>query len=178
MPDQKNPETIEEFIGQLHTETGWDGLILKNVEQKGNTVLVTKLTIKGQDYEVQIRGLESRQVIALNVYFPITVIEGKFVDATMLCNRINQDRNYSGKITLDDKGLITSKALLFVEDLMQLKKMVYLMLDSCCALFERYSEALTAVAQTTKTYETIRDQECQHKAIENKPRFTPPFTSQ
>lgn len=178
MPDKTTPESIEAFLEQLHAETGRDGRLLKNVEQRGNTVLITRLTIKKQDYEVQINGLESQQVIALSVYSPVTVKEGKFIDATMLCNLINQNRDYSGKISLNDQGLITCKALFFVEELQPLKKMIYQMLDNCCALFDRYSEAITAVAETTKTYETIRDQEHQHKAPENKHRFTPPFTSQ
>jgi hypothetical protein len=144
---------IEEFIENAE----WDETVDID-EDTGDSTLYTKYEIRNQIYDLYFEGEEKTELLALYLYAPYRVIEGKSVDAALLVNYINDRYRYRGRLTVTDSGQIRYKEVIDTENIEASPAMLENMLMSAGGLFERHTEQLGAVALTRKTYEAIREE--------------------
>ncbi|MEI8186827.1 MAG: hypothetical protein WCG19_09025 [Chlorobiaceae bacterium] len=142
---------IEEFIA----EKEWDDEIEKDVEN-GMCQLSTSLSINNQSFRLYIEGDENRNFLFLYLYAPFSIIEGKYVDACMLFNFINNIYVYPGRLTAGDDGSIRYIDIIDVENFEPSIEIIQNMLGNGVSLFNNNTEEIAAVALTQKTYEAIR----------------------
>ncbi len=143
---------------QLHTslsETGWQG----NIEPHHNgkdSILSTTLLIRNQTFKFKIIALEEWPIFVLYLFPPCSVMDGKFVDATMLCNAINQSTHHAGTLSLNDHGTIRYREFSTAHNLEPSTSLIHHILERGVALFEEHLDAISAVALTEQSYESIR----------------------
>jgi hypothetical protein len=150
---------IEEFV----EEVGWKDEV-ERIEEEGTSRLAVRLTVSNQSYRLFIEGYEARQWVALFLYPPFGVIDGKFLDACMLFNFINDSYSYTGRITVHDDGTIRYRQIVDVGNVVPTAGMIRDMLRCAVNLFETNADSITSVALTGKSYESIRA-EIERKAL-------------
>lgn len=149
----KIAEIIEAFV----VDNEWDDEVEKN-EATGESTLATHIGICNQAFDLYVEGDEETEWLSLFLYPPFKVIEGKFVDACMFFNYLNDNYMYRGRITITDNGRIRYKEIIDTEHLTPSVAMIHNMLFSGLKLFENNMEAIGAIALTKKTYESIREE--------------------
>lgn len=164
MNKEMNSLPVSRFIERFHAETGWKGTVQVDSDDIYNCTVFASMPVLEEEYSVQLRGSDSLFSILLFIIAPFSVMEGKYVDTAMLFNFINRNREFQGRITLDDKGGICFEAQLHSEDAAPLKDMLYHLLDSGVALFEKHGHAIRAAARTTRPYEVIREEYVQKES--------------
>jgi len=150
---RKIAKAIEGFIELAE----WDDTVDID-EATGDSTLNTRYEIRNQVYDLFFEGDEKSEFLALYLYAPYRVIEGKSVDATLLVNFINDHYRYRGRLTVTDIGQIRYKEIIDTENIEASPEMLHNMLMSAGGLFEQHMEHLGAVALTKKTYEAIREE--------------------
>jgi hypothetical protein len=103
---------VEEFLADL----GWvDGIETEErFEGDAGLQVITevRITIENQTYRLFIDTIEKSQWLMLTLYPPYKVIDGKYVDASMLFNYFNNNYLYGGRIAVDDDGTSDTVRLL------------------------------------------------------------------
>lgn len=153
--NMKTSMPLADFLEQFRLEIGWDEEIELN-EAEGRCILFSNIEINRQTYRAFVDGHVKRNSLSLFLYPPFNVMEGKYVDACMLFNFLNEYHQYHGRISVDDNGKIRYKEFISVDNLEPKTAMVLNMLDCAVAFFRNNGEAIAAVALTPKTYEAIR----------------------
>lgn len=156
----KLAEVIETFVA----ENEWKDEIKKN-DDTGECQLATGMNICNQPFDLYVEGDEETELLSLFLYPPFKVMEGKFVDACMLFNYLNDGYMFRGRITVSDKGRIRYREVIDTENLETSASMVHNMLFSGVKMFEMHMEAIAAVALTRKTYEAVREEYDKKEAL-------------
>ncbi|MEI8033721.1 MAG: hypothetical protein WCH05_10280 [Chlorobiaceae bacterium] len=151
----KTSMPLTDFLERFRLEIGWDDEIELN-EAEGRGILFSNLEINRQTYRAFVDGHVKRNALSLFLYPQFNVMDGKYVDACMLFNFLNEYHQYHGRISVDDNGKIRYKEFISVDNLEPETDMVLNMLDWAVAFFRNNGEAIAAVALTPKTYESIR----------------------
>ena len=146
-------DTIEAFING----NGWDDEIERN-EETGRSRVSTNFIISNQLFELCVEGDENGELLVLFLSAPFRVIEGKYVDACMYFNYINDCFNFSGRISVSENGWISYREPLMTDGIELDGRMIDNMLASGIMLFERHFDAIASIAMTRKTYEAIREE--------------------
>lgn len=145
-------EVIKGFI----TDNEWDDEVDIN-EETGESQLSTSIGIINQSFQLYVEGDEKGGKLSLYLYAPFHVIEGKFVDACMLFNYLNDIYSYSGRIGVSENGVIRYKEIINIEDIELVPDLIHNMFASSIRMFENHNEAIASVALTKKTYEAVRE---------------------
>jgi len=146
-------DTIEAFI----RGNEWNDEIVRN-EGTGKSLLSTNFLISNQLFELGVEGDDNAGLLLLSLSAPFRVIEGKYVDACMYFNYINNCFNFSGKISVSENGWISYRVPLMTDGFELEARMIDNMLASGITLFERHFDAIAAIAMTRKSYEAIREE--------------------
>ncbi|NTU52304.1 MAG: YbjN domain-containing protein [Chlorobiaceae bacterium] len=145
---------LEEFCATQ----GWDSKV-ESVDNGRISRISNVIDIGNQNFRMYLDAHEESRILALFIYAPYSVIDGKFVDACMLFNFINGRYQYHGRLSVDeDDGEIRYKDYIDFDGVEPSIAMVRNMADCGVTLFEKEQEALAAVALTKKTYESLREE--------------------
>ncbi|QEQ57834.1 hypothetical protein FNV82_09465 [Chlorobium phaeovibrioides] len=158
-------KVIEAFVKELE----WNDEVELDPET-GDSALGTNMEIRNQIFDLYIDGRQEQETLALHLYPPFNVIEGKSMDAVLLCNYINDHYSYQGRLTLTDGGRIRYREVLDSEDIEPAPAILHNMLSSGVSLFKAHIEQIAAVALTRKSYESVREEYDKKEEIEKSRR--------
>ena len=157
---------VEEFLADL----GWVEGIETEERFEGDAglrvITEVRITIENQIYRLFIDTIEKSQWLMLTLYPPYKVNEGKYVDACMLFNYLNNDYLYGGRLAVGDDGTIRHRQIIDVSETEPSKNMIKNMLENAIDMFEQYGESIALVALTKKSYESIREEIEKREEIE------------
>ena len=151
----QQPPSVQELLEQFVQTQQWDTAVESIDDGSGFRVEETIL-VHNQYYVIRLEGDESRNLFRLRIRPPYRVMEGKFVDACMLCNFINERYRYYGRLSVSEEtGVINYRD--FVEYGSSAPSMEILrnMADCGVIFFDEYQKVIAEVALTRKTYESI-----------------------
>ncbi|MEI8032978.1 MAG: YbjN domain-containing protein [Chlorobiaceae bacterium] len=148
---------LDHIIEAYVADQEWREVSVERDEAKETCEASLHLSVSNQSYRTFIEADEKREMFFLYMYAPFSVIEGKFVDACMLFNFLNDQYTYRGKLTVLDDGAIRYKECIDLDRLEPNMAMIDNMVSSGVGLFRDHCEAIAAVALTRKTYEAIRE---------------------
>ena len=124
----------------------------------------TTVNIWKHNYTLFIEAHQTEGRMVLNFFPDIKVQTGKIIDAIMLCNYLNSQYTYSGKIVLleDIEASFCYKVLLDINNIENPSVSLILMLIVDAGKFlARFNGILCDISYTPKTFEAIQ------KDIEN-----------
>ena len=146
-------ELLEDF--QRHYSCSDDiEIVNKRIAQ-----LSTALNLGKYNYTLFIEANQDEQRIMLNFFPEVNVQTGKIIDAIMLCNYLNSQYKYSGKLVLleDIQASFCYKVLLDINNIENPSVSLILMLIVDAGSFlERFNGIICDVAYTPTTFEAIQ----------------------
>jgi len=120
------------------------------------------MEIENQEYDVFVQTFEDTPFLVFTVYASYRVMDGKYVDAVLFMNYLNSRFQYPGSISVDEDGYIRYKRHMELDGLDPSLVIIKSMIESAYSLFNSHQEAIAAVALTSRTYESLKE-ECSHK---------------
>jgi len=160
---------LKKVLEGVVQELKWNDEVELDLET-GDSALGTNMEIRNQIFDLYIDGKAKQEILTLYLYPPFNVMEGKSMDAVLLCNYINDHYSFQGRLTLTDRGRIRYREVLDTEGIEPTPEMLHNMLSSGVSLFKTHVEQIAAVALTRKTYEAIREEYDKKEEIEKSRR--------
>ena len=148
---------LEKLIDNFLHTIGWKGDFAKENAEDPMTINAY-VPIKNQKYKAHIFGNKDTMQLIVSFTAPYQVKTGKFVDACMLFNYINDHYTYAGRLSVNDDGDIQYKEIINVADLELDGDIVHIMIEGGKLLFTEIDEPIAAVALSSKNYEAIREE--------------------
>ena len=146
---------LEKLFGNFLLTIGFKGDAAK-VDAENPMTIDVYIPIKNQKYKANIFGNKDTKQIIVSFSAPFQVKAGKFVDACMLFNYINDHYSYAGRLSVNDEGDIQYKEIINVADLELDSDIIHIMIEGGKLIFTEIEETIAAVALTSKSYEAIR----------------------
>ncbi|MBO8093642.1 MAG: YbjN domain-containing protein [Prosthecochloris sp.] len=149
---EKFMKILEDFIRHME----WTDKTILVDEQHNELVIQGRFTIAGQYFSFFLVGDEPNEQFTLHIVYPFLVRAGKFVDACMLFNLINDENKYSSRITVRDNGLISATTVLDVDSISMKPEILENMCSMGEMFVENYIDDVSDIALTSTTYEALR----------------------
>ena len=147
---------IADAIEQFLRGNGWDDEVEKD-GAKGTSSVSSPFIICNQVFEMCVEGDEQGEKLSLHLSPPFRIVEGKYVDACMYFNYLNDRYSFSGRLGVSENGWVRYREVLNTDSLALDWRMVDNMLSSGIRMFENHFDAIAAIALTRKSYEAVME---------------------
>lgn len=155
---------IADAIEQFFRGNDWDDEVEKD-EETGKSSVSSPFIISNQVFDMCVEGNEDGEKVSFSLSPPFRVVEGKYVDACMYFNYLNDCYSFSGRVGVSENGWIRYREVLNTDRLNVEGQMIDNMLMSGIRLFENHFDAIAAIALTRKTYEAVREEYRKKSAV-------------